>query len=321
MALAPQSDVERLTRRGIFVGISAWTEPTLIESHAFYPPEAVDAEARLRYYASQFPIAEVDSTFYAPPSERTSELWVQRTPAAFVFDVKSYRLLTHHPTPPASLWRDLRADLPARLRAKPNVYSSDFQWDFLAEALRRFLAAIEPLRRASKLGAVLFQFPRYVYPSRRSFAYLEWLATHLGEVQGAVEFRQSRWMDDEHLQSTLAVLAANRLAYVSVDEPQGLASSVPPIAAATADVAVVRFHGRNPALWEARTSRASQRFAYDYSEAELAEWLPRVESLHERARPVHVIMNNCHSDYAVRAARRFGAQLVAFQRANGPTRA
>jgi hypothetical protein len=44
----------------IKVGISSWTEPTLIAS-GWYPRQARDVEARLRYYSSRFSLVEVDS--------------------------------------------------------------------------------------------------------------------------------------------------------------------------------------------------------------------------------------------------------------------
>jgi len=49
----------------ILVGTCSWTDPTLIESGRFYPPSTRSAEARLRYYASQFGLDEVDSSYYA----------------------------------------------------------------------------------------------------------------------------------------------------------------------------------------------------------------------------------------------------------------
>ena len=66
----------------ILVGSCSWTDPTLIACGRFYPPGVTSAEARLRYYAEQFDIVEVDSTYYAPPSARNSELWAARTPPA-----------------------------------------------------------------------------------------------------------------------------------------------------------------------------------------------------------------------------------------------
>ena len=92
----------------ILVGTTSWTEKTLVDSDLFYPPNAKTAESRLRYYASQFPIVEVDSSHYAPPSKRNSILWLKRTPDQFVFDIKAFHLFTPHQTPPAALAPDIR---------------------------------------------------------------------------------------------------------------------------------------------------------------------------------------------------------------------
>jgi uncharacterized protein YecE (DUF72 family) len=304
--------LRELARDGVYVGITAWTEPTLVAS-GYYPPGVDSADERLRHYASEFPITEVDSTYYGPPSERVTKLWAERTPPDFVFDVKAYRLLTEHPTPPKSLWKDVREQLPAELQAKRNVYPSDVGTDVMDEALTRFLSALEPLRIAGKLGVVLFQFPDYVHPAKRSYTHLDWLARGLeaSETVGAVEFRQAKWLDEEHAETTLAFLEERGLAYVSVDEPQGFRSSVPPLAAATTDIAVVRFHGRNAENWTKKGITAAERFAYDYTEHpdELAEWVPKIERLHEEDRPVHALMNNCYGDYAVKSGRAL-AQLL-----------
>src|SRR5262249_18771323 len=154
-------------------------------------------------------------------------------------------------------------------------YPSDVGNEVMNETLTRFLTALEPLRVASKLGVVLLQFPDYVHPAKRSYEHLDWLARGLeaSETRGAVEFRQARWLDAEHPETTLVFLEERGLAYVCVDEPQGFRSSVPPVAAATADIAVVRFHGRNAETWTKKGITAAERFAYDYTEhpGELAE--------------------------------------------------
>jgi uncharacterized protein YecE (DUF72 family) len=296
----------------VLVGITAWTEPTLVAA-GYYPPDADSAEDRLRFYASEFPITEVDSTYYAPPSERVAALWAARTPDDFVFDVKAFRLLTEHPTPPKSLWKDLREALPADLAQKRNVYPKDVGPEVMDEALDRFVGALEPLRAAGKLGVLLFQLPEYVHPVKRSYAHLDWLAERLAKTSdtAAIEFRQRRWMDEDHRETTLSFLEERGFAYVCVDEPQGFPSSLPPVAATTADVAVVRFHGRNADTWKKKGITAAERFAYDYTEhpEELEEWVPKVAQLHEDDRPVHALMNNCYSDYAVNSGR-YLAQLL-----------
>ena len=81
------------------IGTCSWTDPTLTETDLFYPDKNMTAEERLAFYAKHFPIVEVDSTYYAPPSERVAGLWVERTPDDFTFDVKAFRLLPA-PHPP-----------------------------------------------------------------------------------------------------------------------------------------------------------------------------------------------------------------------------
>ncbi|MDP8958573.1 MAG: DUF72 domain-containing protein [Actinomycetota bacterium] len=307
----PDTDSHRLAERGIRIGITGWTEPTLIKAGSFYPADvAEDAEERLRFYAQQFPLVEVDSTYYAPPSERVAGLWVERTPADFVFDIKAFRLLTRHPTPPSSMWKDLRSQLPAEQAEKRNVYVDDLAEGLRAEAFDRFAAALMPLHSAGKLGLVLFQFPQWFLPGKKSRDYLAWAAERLAEYQVSVEFRNGLWMDEDHRERTLRFLSDHRLTYVCVDEPQGFSSSVPPVSAVTAGVAAVRFHGRNSETWEAKGISAAERFAYDYSKEELEEWVPKIEALHEQARPVHVLMNNCYSDYAVRSGRQLAGLLT-----------
>src|SRR5919204_1814033 len=106
----------------ILVGITGWTEPTLIKESDFYPPDCKTPEARLRFYASQFTIVEVDATYYSPPNERNSVLWIERTPPEFTFNIKAFSMLTQHPTRVDRLYKDLREALPAEIAAKRNLY-------------------------------------------------------------------------------------------------------------------------------------------------------------------------------------------------------
>lgn len=294
--------VANSSRRGVLIGTCSWTDPTLTKSDVFYPSEKMTAEERLAFYAEHFPIVEVDATYYAPPSEKVAGLWVERTPKEFIFDVKAFRLLTQHPTPPAALWKDFRERLPPELAEKNNIYMRDLPRDLQADAVQAFRDGLMPLHSAGKLGVVLFQLPPFVYPTRGSFGYLKWVAEHLEDFQLAVEFRNGRWLDDEHMTDTLDFLERHSLAYVCVDEPQGFKSSVPPVVAVTAPVAEVRFHGRNAENWEKKGISAAERFRHDYKQEEMSEWVPRIEKLAESADSVHALMNNCYADYGIRSA-------------------
>ena len=288
----------------VLVGNCSWTDPTLIACGRFYPPGVTSAEARLRYYASQFPLVEVDSTYYAPPTYRNAELWVARTPPGFIFNVKAYGLLTGHPARADRLPGALRDLVPPAALAKRNLYLKDLPPEATELLWEIHRDALAPLHDAGKLGAVLFQFPPWFRTGRYGREYLAQLPARLPDQRLAVEFRGGGWMEtDEAAATTLALLEDRGLAYVAVDEPQGFRSSTPPVAEATADLAVVRLHGRNAATWEARTAVASDRFNYLYDEAELREWVPRVRRLAESSATVHVLFNNNFEDYGVRNAR------------------
>jgi len=293
----------------ILVGTCSLTDKTLLES-GWYPPQVATPEERLRYYARHFPIVEVDSSYYALPSPRNAVLWAQRTPDDFVFDVKAFALFTHHPTPPRSLPRDIHDALPPQLREKRNLYYRDLPPELVDELWRRFAEALLPLDSAGKLGAVLFQFPPWFRPGRESREYMAALRERLPQFRLAVEFRQARWLAEERdRQLTLRFLREHGLPLVCVDEPQGFSSSVPPLAEVTAPLAVVRFHGRNAATWEARGLTTAERFNYLYTPEELGEWVPRVRQLAREAEEVHVLFNNCYRDYAVRNARQMAQAL------------
>jgi uncharacterized protein YecE (DUF72 family) len=95
----------------ILVGTASWTDKTLLDCGRFYPKEAKTAEARLRYYASIFPLVEVDSSYYGIPAPANAHHWVERTPEHFVFNVKAFRLFTGHQTDPKVLHKDIQQAL------------------------------------------------------------------------------------------------------------------------------------------------------------------------------------------------------------------
>jgi uncharacterized protein YecE (DUF72 family) len=284
---------------GILVGATSWTDRTLLES-GWYPSRARSAASRLGFYARNFSVTEVDSSYYALPSERNAHLWVERTPDDFVFDLKAYGLLTHHPVRSDSLPKHLQA-----AAGKARVYQRDLPRAVVDEVWDMFRSAIAPLHRAGKLGYVLLQFPEWFLPNGQNRDYIAGAAARLPEYRCAIEFRQRSWMVPRpSADRTLAFLAEHRLPYVCVDMPQGFRSSIPPIVEATApDLAVVRFHGRDPGAWSKKATSASERFRYRYDGPELAEWVPRLQALREKAAVVHALFNNCHGDSAVRNAR------------------
>jgi uncharacterized protein YecE (DUF72 family) len=278
----------------------------------WYPPEANTPEKRLRYYARQFPLVEVDATYYALPAEQTAAAWAERTPAGFTFNVKAFSLFTGHPTRVAALPADLRPA--AEKSGKDRIYLKDVDPALADQAWQRFLAALQPLREAGKLGALLFQFPPWFPISRANKDYILACARRASPRRVCVELRNHTWMTEENQKETLDFLSAHQLPYVCVDMPQGYRDSIPPVLAATADLAVVRMHGRSP-QWESKDIQ--ERFGYRYTDEELAEWAPKVAALARDAETTHVVFNNCYRDYAQANARQLAALIDRSERRIG----
>jgi uncharacterized protein YecE (DUF72 family) len=250
------------------IGTSSWSD-----QGPFYPSGLKQAQ-QLPYYAAHFPVVEVNTSYYHVPRRSMVEAWVERTPPGFVFDVKPPRELTSTPEEPGG-------DAP-----EPD-----------ADLAQQFLEAIQPMVEANKLGAVTFQFP----PSYRNVEehrdYLRLLPELFPGIALAVEFRRRDWLDEEHADETLELLAESGMTYTMVDEPQVGTGSVPPVYGVTnRRLAIVRFHGRNARTWYNFGSSSEGRFDWDYSPEELAEWIPRIEQAADEADDVHLFFNTNRGD-------------------------
>jgi uncharacterized protein YecE (DUF72 family) len=288
------------------IGTASWTDKTLLAS-GWYPNDAKTPEKRLAFYASQFPVVEVDATYYAPPSEKNAVLWVERTPAHFTFNVKAFSLMTQHPAAVRALPKDIREKAP---ESKTRVYPKDLPAKQIDKIFEMFASALMPLHSAGKLGYILFQFPEWFVPGDESRSYIVRAAERLPDFRVAVEFRRGTWMTEKSAPRTLAFLSEHNLPYVCVDMPQGFDSSVPPVVAATAgDLAVVRFHGHNDANWKKKGVTTAERFDYQYSLKELKQWAPKLEELAGESKRLHVMFNNCYGDKAVRNAKQMADLL------------
>jgi uncharacterized protein YecE (DUF72 family) len=269
----------------------------------------MSAEERLRYYAERFPVVEADSTYYRPLQPELARSWAERVPPGFCFDIKAYGLLTGHPVEQASLWPDLREELSEDARGKRRIYAHHLGPDALDDAWVRFTRALEPLRASGHLGAVLLQYPPWFVPKRSNRDELKRVPERLSGALACVELRSPRWFAEDDRERTLGLLRELGLALVVVDAPP--VSGLPTVLEATRDdLAVVRFHGRADATWNARNVSAAERFRYLYSQRELEEWAPNVGRLAQSASRVHLLMNNCYQDYGVRNAAELAAILA-----------
>ena len=294
-------------------GTASWTDPTMTAPGVFYPRGASTAEDRLRFYASQFSVVEVDATYYAMPARKTAEVWVERTPPGFVFDIKAHALMTGQPSEVSRLPKAVREALPSPLAEKKRLYRKDLPPEILDAIYGQFRDALQPLSDAGRLGAVFVQFPKWVFPSNEARELILETRQRLG-MPIAVEFRHGSWFNEKNAERTVRFLQDNKIPYVAVDEPQGFKSSVPPVVIPTNDeLAVFRFHGHNRENWEKQGITPAERFRYLYDEDQLADWTPRIAAVARQTKETHVIYNNCFSNYGTTNAREAARLLAEMQ--------
>jgi uncharacterized protein YecE (DUF72 family) len=256
----------------VHIGVCSWADDGLLKH--WYPREVRTAEARLRYYAERFECVEVDSPFYRLPSPENAARWAERTPDGFVFHAKASKEMTGHE-----------------------------ETDSRERAYVEFRTSLAPLEAAGKLRGVLLQFHPRVKKTPEALDELRDVADLLDPLVPLIEFRHRSWMTEDERAYTLAFLEDHRLAYVSVDSPRTRASNVMPrVAAATHDVAYIRFHGRNWKTWNKKTKTSGERFDWLYERDDLEEWVEPIAKLAEERREVYAMFNNNRNDYAPRSA-------------------
>lgn len=237
-------------------------------------PEGTKKEEFLARYASMFPTVELNFSYYKMPTVQLCERFLEQAGPSFLFSIKANEALTHKIAQDG--WKD---------------------------AARAFLEAIEPLRKAGRLGAVLFQFPpsfRYEVDRRR---YLDALLAEFSDFPVAVEFRNHEWYNNR----VIDAFRSRRVAIASLDIP-ALEGLPPVMDVVTAPLAYIRLHGRNEANWWG--SDSASRYDYLYSDAELEAWAERVGAIAGRADRVLVYFNNHLRGQSARNARSLEAILA-----------
>jgi uncharacterized protein YecE (DUF72 family) len=147
----------------IYAGTSGWAYPAWKPD--FYPAKLAPAKF-LGYYATRLNSVEVNYTFRRHVTAKLLAGWIAATPDGFQFAVKAQQNITH-------VKRLCDA----------------------GEQTASFIATLDPLREAGKLGAVLFQLPPFLKCD------LERLKDFLGTLprgaRAAMEFRHVSWFTDE----------------------------------------------------------------------------------------------------------------------------
>lgn len=284
----------------LYIGTSSWAEKTLVDSGRFYPDDVKDTSARLEFYSRHFNFAEIDSTYYALPSKKNIQRWADSVPDDFKFNVKAFALFTQHPTRLSSIPKSFHEALPDKVREKARTYYKDIPDDVLDELWGIFRGALQPMREAGKLGAILVDFPPWFVPSTANREYIAHARERLRDDDVVIEFRNKLWVDDDaSADSTFDLLRDLDCGFVCVDEPPGLDASFPPVVAATSRLSAVRFRGRNAKRWEDKKATTVERFDWRYSDDELSAWLPRIEQLRDESDALYIGFSTKAEDQGV----------------------
>ena len=267
----------------IRIGTSGWHYPSGAGTWngIFYPPAGRRHRPagfdELTWYSEHFDTVEVNSTFYGVPKPSVTESWVRRTPPGFAFSLKLYQKFTHP-----------RLFAAATGSADTTVDRSDVD---------EFRAAIDPLHRAGRLGALLAQFPASFKNGPAAHDHLAWLVETLSDCAVAVELRHRSWSDD--VASTLRLLNGLGAAWVQIDEPKFRFSIAQNHLPNVESFYYMRLHGRNAKQWW-RHERAEDRYNYHYSAAELRPLARTAEAASRIVQRLYLYTNN-----------HFGAKSVA----------
>lgn len=263
----------------IHIGLTGWSDHELIAPHS---------KRKLLDYAAHFPVVEMDTSFYAIPSQKNVLNWVDSTPEGFQFIPKAYGPLTGHKR---------RSD-----ETRP-----------LKELFETYQAAFHPMVESGKVKAFLFQFPPYFSCTKESVTYLRFVRKMMNDLPIAVEFRHRSWYSEEFKEGTLNLLRELRFIHVVVDQPQTPNNSVPFTPVAThPEKSFIRLHGRNYQGWlggdDTKDWRAV-RTLYDYSKEELEEIKQAALELETQSKEVTVIFNNNSGGHAAPNAKAFQKML------------
>jgi uncharacterized protein YecE (DUF72 family) len=252
----------------LWVGTSGYSYPEWIEA-GIYPP-GTKAGQMLPLYAREFPVTELNYTWYQMPRAEAVERQRDLVPPDFLFCAKLTRTLTHEID--AKAWQGEAA---------------------------KYRLGIAPLVQSRQLRAVLIQFGASFDRSPKHRSYLGALLSELQGLPLAVEFRNSSWASDK----VYAELEKRRVTLVTVDEPElpGLFPSLDVVT--NPELFYVRFHGRNALGW--RSHKMATQFDYDYSDGEIEAWMDkRLRRLIEAAKTGVLFFNNHVRGQAPRNARR-----------------
>jgi uncharacterized protein YecE (DUF72 family) len=192
----------------VWVGTSGFSYPEW--AGKFYP-RGTKPGHQLSFYAQQFPLVELNFTFYRPPTAAMLERLADQTPHGFRFIVKLPQTISHE---------ESGKDLPG------------------------FRKAVEALRRRDQLLGLLCQLPQSIHHGKKHLDWLGMLSRELAGLHLAVEFRHRSWARPD----VTEWLGERDVDLVAVDVPT-IRGLYPRGLVQSTDRIYVRFHSRNAVNW------------------------------------------------------------------------
>ena len=261
-------------QRKIRLGTCAWS---FEEWRASFYPEGLPADRWLEFYSHYLPAVEVDSTFYAPPSEKTVRRWAESTPASFRFACKLPRSITH-----ACRLRDCSAEL------------------------AEFLRAVEPL--GEKLQVLLIQLPPSFSPKDGKSVLRPFLERLPQAFRFAIEFRHAGW----HRPPVVHLLEKHRICWAwsdmsPLDERNLAPFEFMPV---TTDFLYLRLLGDYLTKYAADGARVHRYAKLLWKrEAALESWALRIERHVKETRNIWGFVNNHYEGFAPETCQRLAQRL------------
>ena len=252
----------------VWIGTAGYAWPEWVGP--FYP-DGTSLERMPRFYATQFPCVEINSTFYRAPTREQLARLADRTAPGFQFSLKVPRTVSHEQR---------------------------------IQALAPFRQAADELASRHRLIGFVLQFPEAYTDTARHRDWVQRVADKLYGYPTWVEFRHRSWF-----RPRLGDWLRQRgLDLVSIDVPAIEPLFPRGVIDPGTNRVYVRLHSRVPENWFAA---GKARYEYDYTDDELREWIAKLSAAAPRLKDVHLIFNNCHETEGPKNARRMAELIAA----------
>jgi len=238
----------------LYIGTSGYDYPEWKKA-GFYPAN-VPRTKFLDYYSTQFNSLELNGTYYRMPSASQMQNMITRSGGKIKFSVKAFQDLTH------ALDKSLYQQL-----------------------IFEFRKALDPMLTDNLLLCVLLQFPESFHYDKQERLYLDSLIKEMADVPIVLEMRNTKWQND-HVYNALR---ERKISWCITDNPD--LKNLPKLEyICTGDIAYIRFHGRNAAMWYKGDNVS--RYDYLYSDMELQAFVNPILELLKHTRIVQLFFNN-----------------------------